>query len=78
MKTRIIDGDKIRAVKYDLYRGYELVLAKDPTNYSFTISTDRAVELFTGDYLDKVSDNFKEINSPYYGKMKVWQETPLE
>ena len=75
-KTMRINGDLVKAVKYNLYYGYELVL-EHPTMYSTTISEAFAFNLFGSDYLRTVVDNYRTIDSPYYGMRQVWNETPL-
>ena len=66
-----------RAIKYNLYNGYELVYSEHVSLYSRTISLGTAFRLFSAELLEKAANNFEIIQSPYYGTMQRWLETAI-
>lgn len=70
-------NEKFKALKYNLYGGYELIYANHSTLYSRTISNETAAKLFSFEKLNEVSGNYNEIDTSYYGQRKTWNETPI-
>ena len=74
---RTIGRSTYKAIKYNLHNGWDLILADDPVFYSRTISADVAWRIFDSDLLSRAMLNYTMSDSPYYGSIKDWQETPI-
>jgi len=75
--VRTYQKERFKAIKFDLYMGFELVYANHPTLYSRTLSHEEAHARFGADLCTKAMDNSEIFKSPYYGTRKRWLETPL-